>query len=140
MVRVLVLLGLLTASASAQLGGPAPPYPEPLRNGFLTASEVVLDGVHAVDFTAAPAAIDGQMSNVKTTLANVASMAENEREHIVAAKLQDVLFALQACRIVATDGQDTAACKAREARAEFYALEAMGVHHEHGAWVTGAPR
>jgi hypothetical protein len=130
----------LSSAALAQLGGPAPPDREPLSNAFIRASETVLDDIQVVDLTANPTALKAQMDTVKTAQHNLATMAETERESIALSVINDAIFALRSCSVIAADGQDTTACRQRITRSQAEAMEAIDKHRENGAWVDGLPQ
>ena len=111
----------------------------PLRNTFVTAAETVIDNASRVDLKADLTISDAQMKQVDSAKESLSKMAEDDREKDAAAVVNDMVFQLSACRLQATNGAGTDACKAQFDRARLRAMEAIRKHKSGDSWVDGAP-
>ncbi|MDE1162645.1 MAG: hypothetical protein PW792_11955 [Acidobacteriaceae bacterium] len=127
------------SAAMAQLAPPPRPANDPLSNTYVTAAESTLDAAEAVDLGAAPAALDSQMANLKTTRTNLASMAYTDNEKLVLSAIDSLMFTLTSCRIQAIDGTDLTACKTHLLEYRHAAEETLGKHKSEGTWKNGPP-
>ncbi len=129
---VLLVLGL-------QMPQNLPTDTTPLRNTFVTAAETVIDNASAVDLHADNTHFSAQMEQLRSAKANLARMAEDEREREAASAADDLIFAVAACHLQAKDGADTARCQGQVDAARMRAMEALRKHKVNGVWVDGPP-
>ncbi len=111
----------------------------PMRNTFVVAAETVIDNASRVDLKADLAVSDAQMKQVDTARATLKAMVEDDREKEVAVTITDMVSQLSACRLQATNGVSTDACKAQFERARLRAMEAIGKHKSGDTWTDGPP-
>ena len=111
----------------------------PMRNTFVVAAETVIDNASRVDLKADLAVSDGQMKQVDTAKATLKAMVEDDREKEAALTVVDMVSQLSACRLQATNGANTEACRAQFDRARLRAMEAIQKHKNGNTWVDGAP-
>ncbi|MFC6644928.1 hypothetical protein ACFQBQ_04840 [Granulicella cerasi] len=131
-----VVLMMASAGVAAQTPREVRPEGEPLSNTFVTAVESTVDAVDAVDLAAAPEQLTSQMQNVETVYGNLKAMTSTDREERALAEVNDLLFALRACRIQSTSGNDTAKCRTRLGQEEARVLDAIGKKKVEGRWVN----
>lgn len=134
-----VELLLTSALLLAQMGRTLPTQTGPMRNTFVVAAETVVDNASHVDLRANTATSDAQMQQLKASRDTLAGMAEDDREKDAAALINDMVFAISACHLQATNGADTTTCKAQFLRARARVMEAIRKHKNGDAWVDGPP-
>ena len=122
-------------SASPQM----PSHNAPLRNTFLVAAETVIDNASRVDLKADLTVSNAQMKQVDSAKATLNNMIEDDGEKEAAAAVNDMVFQISACRLQATNGASTDACKSQFERARLRAMEAIRKHKNGDTWVDGAP-
>ena len=66
-------------------------------------------------------------------------MAESDREHDIAAALQDMVFQVSLCRIQAKDNAPTDKCEAQVSSARHNALQMLGKNKNAGSWIDSSP-
>jgi hypothetical protein len=122
--------------APAQIG----PQPQtPLRDAIIVATETVIDDASAVDIKADDAHFAGQMTSLKEAQANLATMAEDDREKDIALAMKDMIFQIASCHIQSTDGAPTTKCEAQVNDARNRAMETIDKHKTGNSWVDGPP-
>ena len=133
-IALAALFTLLPAGAQVTSGHNAP-----LRNTFVTAAETVIDNASRVDLRADLTVSDAQMKQVDSAKATLNGMVEDDREKDAAAVVNDMVFQLSACRLQATNGAGTDACKVQFDRARLRAMDAIHKHKSGDVWADGAP-
>jgi len=110
-----------------------------MRNTFVVAAETVIDNASRVDLKADLTVSDAQMKQVDIAKSTLKAMVEDDREKEVALTVTDMVSQLSACRLQATNGASTDACKAQFERARLRAMEAIRKHKIGDTWANGAP-
>lgn len=129
--RTLLLTSALLLTQYPSLGGTTP-----IRTTFVVATETVLDNASAVDIRAGDDAYESQLRTLRQSKDRLTGMAEGQQEHDVADDLNNLVFLINACRIQAKSGADTAKCTAQFTTAEIRIMDAIGAHKTNGAWST----
>ncbi|HEY5381295.1 MAG TPA: hypothetical protein VIJ65_03510 [Acidobacteriaceae bacterium] len=138
-------VGVLLAAAlwmAAPSPAPAQAGPEPqipLRDAFVVAAETVIDDAGTTDVKADDAHFAGQMTSLKEAQANLAAMADVDREHTIADAMKDIVFQVASCHIQSIDGADTTKCQSQIETARKRAMQTINKHKSGSSWVDGPP-
>ena len=119
----------------------AGPYTASLnpRESFRTAAESTLDDASAVNIKGDDSEFTPQMQNLKAANLNLTRMADVDSERTIAAAVNDLVFAITACHIVAKGGAATTQCETEINDARTHAMQVLGARKTNGTWQDAPP-